>query len=81
MPKLACKIPVKVALACSGGRDSMSALDFLLRGKREVKLVHFNHGTPGSLEAEAFVAKTAAAKMVFESYLFPCLRGPKTVMD
>ena len=62
MPKLACKIPVKVALACSGGRDSMSALDFLLRGKREVKLIHFNHSTPGSLEAEAFVVKTAAAK-------------------
>lgn len=59
MPKLACKIPRKVALACSGGIDSMSALDFLLKGRREVKLVHFNHNTPGSDKAEQFVIDTA----------------------
>jgi tRNA(Ile)-lysidine synthase len=59
MPKLACKIPLKVALACSGGRDSMSALSFLLRGRRQVSLLHYNHGTPGSDEAEDFVSEAA----------------------
>ena len=59
MPKLACKIPRKVALACSGGRDSMAALSFLLRGRREVDLLHYNHGTPGSEEAELFVSEVA----------------------
>ena len=59
MPKLACKIPEKVALACSGGADSMSALSFLLKGKREVVLLHFNHGTKGSDIAEDFVLRIA----------------------
>ena len=59
MPKLACKIPERVALACSGGADSMSALSFLLKGKREVVLLHFNHGTKGSDIAEDFVLRTA----------------------
>ena len=59
MPKLACKIPHKVALACSGGADSMSALSFLLKGRREVEILHFNHGTPGSDVAEAFVREVA----------------------
>lgn len=59
MPKLACKIPPKVALACSGGRDSMSALSFLLRGRRDVDLLYYNHGTPGADEAEQFVSKVA----------------------
>lgn len=55
MIKLSCKIPKKVVLACSGGRDSMSALDFLLRGRREVDLAYFDHGTDHSKEAESFV--------------------------
>ena len=59
MPKLACEIPTKVALACSGGQDSMSALSFLLRGRREVELLHYNHGTVGSSEAARFVTEVA----------------------
>jgi tRNA(Ile)-lysidine synthase len=55
MIKLSCKIPKKVVLACSGGRDSMSALDFLLRGRRQVELAYFNHGTNHGKEAESFV--------------------------
>ncbi len=59
MPRLACKIPNEVALACSGGYDSMSVLSFLLRGRRRVELLHYNHGTPGSKEAEDFVTEVA----------------------
>ena len=39
------KIPNKVTIACSGGPDSMAALDFLRRGRREVRAAYFNHGT------------------------------------
>lgn len=59
MPKLSCKIPSKVALACSGGHDSMSALSFLLRGRRDVSLLYYNHGTQGSDDAEQFVTDVA----------------------
>ena len=55
MIKLACKIPPKVVLACSGGRDSMSALEFLVRGRREVTVAYFNHGTEHGNEAELFL--------------------------
>ncbi len=55
MIRLACEVPKKVTLACSGGRDSMSALEFLLNGKREVTLAYFNHGTRHGREAEDFV--------------------------
>jgi tRNA(Ile)-lysidine synthase len=59
MIRLACKIPERVILACSGGRDSMSALEFLLRGRREVELAYFNHETAHSHDAENFVIKHA----------------------
>ena len=42
-------------LACSGGRDSMSALEFLVRGRREVTVAYFNHSTPHGEDAEAFL--------------------------
>jgi len=59
MIKLACKIPSKVVLACSGGRDSMSALEFLLKGRRKVEIAYFNHETDHGNEAESFVADVA----------------------
>ena len=55
MINLACKIPVDVALACSGGRDSMSALEFLIRGRRNVTVAYFNHDTDHADEAETFL--------------------------
>lgn len=55
MIRLACDLPKKVTLACSGGRDSMSALEFLLNGHREVTLAHYNHGTTHGQEAESFI--------------------------
>jgi tRNA(Ile)-lysidine synthase len=49
------KIPRDVTVACSGGLDSMVVLDFLRRGKKNVSVVHFNHGTVHAREAEQVV--------------------------
>ena len=57
MIRLACKIPKKVVLACSGGRDSMSALEFLVRGKREVTVAYYDHGTSHGREARDFLSE------------------------
>lgn len=59
MIKLACPIPREVILAFSGGKDSVAALNFLLRGKRNVTLAYFNHGTTHSYHAEQFVKRLA----------------------
>jgi tRNA(Ile)-lysidine synthase len=45
MIKILGRIPPKVVLACSGGVDSMSILDFLMKGKRDVTVAYFHHGT------------------------------------
>ena len=37
----------------SGGKDSMAALNFLLKGKRKVTLAYFNHETIHGHQAEA----------------------------
>ena len=49
------KIPNKVAIALSGGIDSMVCLDFILKGNRDVVALHFNHGTELSNLYEEFV--------------------------
>jgi len=38
----------------------MSALEFLLRGRRKVEIAHFNHGTEHGEKAETFVADLAS---------------------
>ena len=48
------KIPRQVAVAVSGGIDSMGALDFLRRAHK-VLVLHYNHGTPYAPKAEALV--------------------------
>jgi len=48
------KIPDKVFIGLSGGIDSMVCLDFLLRGKKEVVSLHFNHGTENADLYEEF---------------------------
>ena len=48
------KIPKQVAIAVSGGIDSMAVLDFLRRS-RDVVVLHYNHGTPYAPKAEALV--------------------------
>ena len=49
------RLNLKVKVAVSGGPDSMAILDFLIRGKRDVTAVHFDHGTEHGAEARAFV--------------------------
>ena len=44
-------IPKKVTVACSGGPDSMAVLDFLVKGKKDITVAHFNHGTDHGNEA------------------------------
>ena len=55
MINLACNLPNECYLACSGGIDSMVALDFLLNGGRKPKIIYFNHQTEHGHEAEKFL--------------------------
>ena len=57
MIKVLGKIPDKVYVACSGGVDSMVAVDFIRRGKRDVIPLFFNHGDEESDKAEALIRK------------------------
>ena len=54
------KIPHNVIVACSGGIDSMCAVDFLLKGRRRVHVAYFNHDTQHSHQAEKFVKQYCA---------------------
>ena len=54
MIRLTVKLPDRVAIAVSGGPDSMAALDFLSR-KREVYALHYNHGTEHANKAQKIV--------------------------
>jgi len=56
MIKIQNKLPRKIYLACSGGVDSMAALDFLRRN-HHVTVLHFNHGTEHGRQAEEFIVK------------------------
>ncbi len=49
------KIPQRVAIAVSGGIDSMVALDFLRNSRRKIQVLHFNHATPDADNFESFV--------------------------
>lgn len=55
MIKLQGTLPRKLYLACSGGVDSMAALDFLRRN-HEVTVLYYNHGTEHGKQAEEFLA-------------------------
>ena len=55
MIKLQGKLPREIYVACSGGVDSMAALDFLKRN-HDVFVLHFNHGTAHGFEAMQFVS-------------------------
>lgn len=50
-------IPSKITIAVSGGADSMAVLDFLRKGKREISVVHIDHGTPFGGDARRVVEK------------------------
>lgn len=57
MIRLLCKIPNDSYLACSGGIDSMAILNFLLNAKKNISVVHINHGTTYGAEACAFMRR------------------------
>lgn len=44
MIQLACTVPHRIDLAFSGGVDSLVAAHFFKQGKRDVRLLHYNHG-------------------------------------
>jgi tRNA(Ile)-lysidine synthase len=54
-----CDIPNEVYLAYSGGSDSSAILNFLLKGKRKVHLLHFNHGTSNAYYFENYCLNKA----------------------
>jgi len=58
MLKLQGKLPREVYVACSGGIDSMAALDFLCNN-HTVTLTFFDHGTETSKQALEFVSQQA----------------------
>ena len=57
-------LPTQCALAFSGGVDSVAIADFLLNGKRDVKLAFFHHGTLTSARAHEFVTSFARERGV-----------------
>ena len=48
-------LPKDIVVACSGGVDSMVAVDFLLNGNKNVTVAHFDHGTEHGKLAREFV--------------------------
>jgi tRNA(Ile)-lysidine synthase len=56
MIKLQSKLPRKLYLACSGGVDSMAALDFLRRN-HYIEVLHVDHGTTHGENAYQFVER------------------------
>ena len=51
------KVPKDIFVACSGGPDSMAAVDFLNNGRRNVTAVYFDHGTAHGNVAKKFVSE------------------------
>lgn len=50
-------IPNKVLVACSGGPDSMSLLEYCRLGKKDVAALHIHHGTDASSDGLAYLDK------------------------
>ena len=55
MIKLLGKLPSTLAISCSGGPDSMAVVDFLIRSKRDISIIHFDHGTEHGRDASNLV--------------------------
>jgi tRNA(Ile)-lysidine synthase len=64
-------------LACSGGIDSMVAMDFLLKGGHNFKLININHGTDYG-EKASFFLKEISKKYNIELLLFKPKRAIHT---
>lgn len=65
------KIPKNCILACSGGVDSMSLFHYLINGRKQFSVYHFDHGTPFASSAKALVKDTCENnKILFECFSF-----------
>jgi tRNA(Ile)-lysidine synthase len=65
MIKLLNRVPNSVVIACSGGPDSMAALSFLNNGRRNVRVVYFDHGTEHGSEAGRLVESYCKENKIF----------------
>ena len=79
MPKLIGHIPNKFYLACSGGKDSMFAYNFLTYNETDFSrlkgVIYINHRTDYSLAAERFVkenVKTQVSVRTISQRLYTC---------
>ena len=61
MIKMLCKIPKSVNIAFSGGVDSLAIFHFLRQGRKDIRLLHFNHGCQYSDTIEAKCRRIAEA--------------------
>jgi tRNA(Ile)-lysidine synthase len=69
MIRLLGNVPNKIAIAVSGGPDSMAALSFFEKSNREVLVLHFNHGSNHAKEAERLVSSYCNLREI------PCVIG------
>jgi len=69
MIRMSMKLPDKIAIAVSGGADSMAALDFLSQSNKEILVLHFNHKTKHADQAERVVSDYCGQKNI------PCVIG------
>ena len=67
------RIPKTVAVAVSGGLDSMAVLDFLRQGRRNITVLHYNHSTPFADAAEGVV------RQYCHTYGLPLISDKNTV--
>ena len=56
--------PRELAIAVSGGADSMAALDFLTNSRRDLLVLHMNHGTPFANDAQALVEEYCSRRSI-----------------
>lgn len=52
---LACPIPHDIVIACSGGPDSAALTSFCLNGRKNITVLHIDHGTSHAKEARTLV--------------------------
>lgn len=74
MIKLAVKLPKKIYVACSGGVDSMAALNFLNR-KHDVTAAYFDHYTEHGMLAKQWLYRYCKENNI--PFVFKELSGPK----
>lgn len=64
MIRLLGKLPLSCTVAFSGGVDSVAIADFLLRGRKQVSLAFFHHGTQHSQRSLSFIKEFSKQRSV-----------------